>query len=97
VLGMVLDGGFGDMALGDMITSSVELMNDYGGTPPRELMLVGKQLLYIERYTKVLAPDYAVIQDPWLVRNVFPDTAGSVSEADLHGADRSDAPAAEPA
>ena len=97
VLGTVLDGGFGDMALGDMITSSVELMNDYGGTPPQELMLVGKQLLYIERYTKVLAPDYAVIQDPWLVKNVFPDAAGSVSESDLRDTEHSDAAAAEPA
>src|SRR6478735_4282844 len=91
VLGTVLDGGFGDMALGDMITSSVELMNDYGGTPPRELMLVGKQLLYIERYTKVLAPDYAVIQDPWLVKNVFPETAGSIAETDLHEPEPGDA------
>ena len=56
VLGSLLDGGLGSISLGEMITSSVELMKDYGGTPPQELMLVGKQLLYIERYTRVLGP-----------------------------------------
>lgn len=75
ILGPLLDGGMGSVSLGDLITSSVSLMKDYGGTPPQELMLVGKQLLYIERYTKVLAPDYAVIKDPFLVRNVFPEAA----------------------
>ena len=79
VLGSLLDGGLGSISLGEMITSSVELMKDYGGTPPQELMLVGKQLLYIERYTRVLAPDYAVIQDPYLISNVFPDAAGGSS------------------
>lgn len=76
-IGMILDpmlgSGIGDVALGDLITSSVELMRDFGGTPPRELLLVGKQLLYIERYAKRLAPQYRVVTDPFLVRNVFPD------------------------
>ncbi len=75
ILSPMLDAGMGSVSLGDLITSSVGLMKDFGGTPPQELMLVGKQLLYIERYTKELAPDYAVITDPFLVSNVFPDAA----------------------
>jgi len=75
ILGPLLDTGMGSVSLGDLITSCVQLMKDFGGTPPQELMLVGKQLLYIERYTARLAPDYAVITDPFLVRNVFPDAA----------------------
>ena len=75
ILEPMLDAGMGSVSLGDLITSSVGLMKDFGGTPPQELMLVGKQLLYIERYTKELAPDYAVITDPFLVSNVFPDAA----------------------
>lgn len=75
ILGPLLDAGMGSVSLGDLITSCVQLMKDFGGTPPQELMLVGKQLLYIERYTARLAPDYAVITDPFLVRNVFPDAA----------------------
>ncbi len=75
ILGPMLDAGMGAVSLGDLITSCVQLMKDFGGTPPQELMLVGKQLLYIERYTAHLAPDYAVITDPFLVHNVFPEAA----------------------
>jgi hypothetical protein len=74
----MLDAGMGAVSLGDLIMSCVQLMKDFGGTPPQELMLVGKQLLYIERYTAHLAPGYAVITDPYLVRNVFPDAAAEL-------------------
>jgi predicted unusual protein kinase regulating ubiquinone biosynthesis (AarF/ABC1/UbiB family) len=75
ILVPLLDSGIGSVNLGDLIASSVVLMREYGGSAPRELMLVAKQLLYIERYTRELAPDYAVITDPFLVRNVFPGAA----------------------
>lgn len=75
ILEPMLDAGMGSVSLGDLIASCVQLMKDFGGTPPQELMLVGKQLLYIERYTARLAPAYAVITDPFLVHNVFPEAA----------------------
>ncbi|MGB3411114.1 MAG: AarF/UbiB family protein [Microthrixaceae bacterium] len=75
IIGPLIDSGMGSVNLGDLITSSVILMKEFGGTPPQELMLVGKQLLYIERYTRELAPDYAVISDPFLVKNIFPEAA----------------------
>ncbi|MEX0767457.1 MAG: AarF/UbiB family protein [Microthrixaceae bacterium] len=75
VLSPLLDAGLASVSLGDLITSSVGLMKEFGGTPPQELMLVGKQLLYIERYTKELAPDYSMITDPFLLSNVFPEAA----------------------
>jgi predicted unusual protein kinase regulating ubiquinone biosynthesis (AarF/ABC1/UbiB family) len=73
ILVPMLESGIGTIRLGDLLTSCVQLMHDFGGTPPPELMLVAKQLLYIERYTARLAPDYSVLTDPYLVRNVFPD------------------------
>jgi len=75
----LLDSGIGSVNLGDLIASSVVLMRQYGGSAPRELMLVAKQLLYIERYVRELAPDYAVITDPFLVRNVFPEEAKALA------------------
>lgn len=75
ILTPMLDSGIGALSLGDMIASSIGLMSDFGGTAPQEMMLVAKQLLYIERYTKELAPEYAVITDAFLVRNVFPEAA----------------------
>lgn len=75
ILGPMLMSGLGAVNLGDMIMSAVELMKAFGGTAPQEMMLIGKQLLYIERYTRVLAPDYSVIEDPFIVKNVFPEAA----------------------
>jgi predicted unusual protein kinase regulating ubiquinone biosynthesis (AarF/ABC1/UbiB family) len=75
IIGPMLASGMAGVNLGDLITSSVELMKAYGGTAPREMMLIGKQLLYIERYVKVLAPNYAIIEDPFIVKNVFPEAA----------------------
>lgn len=72
ILGSLMNSGIGSVNLGDLIASAVVLMKQYGGSAPQELMLVAKQLLYIERYVRELAPDYAVINDPFLVRNVFP-------------------------
>jgi predicted unusual protein kinase regulating ubiquinone biosynthesis (AarF/ABC1/UbiB family) len=76
----MITSGFASISLGDMITASVDLMKSYGATAPQELMLVGKQLLYIERYTRVLAPDYAIITDPFVVKNVFPEEAKARAE-----------------
>jgi predicted unusual protein kinase regulating ubiquinone biosynthesis (AarF/ABC1/UbiB family) len=81
ILNPLLDTGIGGVSLGDLISSSVSLMKDFGGTPPQEMMLIGKQLLYIERYAKQLAPEYAVITDPFLVHNVFPEAAAEALAA----------------
>jgi predicted unusual protein kinase regulating ubiquinone biosynthesis (AarF/ABC1/UbiB family) len=75
VLGPMLQGGFVNINLGDLITQSVELMKAYDAVAPQELMLIAKQLLYIERYTKNLAPDYVLVSDPFIVRNIFPEEA----------------------
>jgi predicted unusual protein kinase regulating ubiquinone biosynthesis (AarF/ABC1/UbiB family)/CBS domain-containing protein len=82
MIGPLLNAGIAAVSLGDLITSSVDLMRSYQGTAPSEMMLIGKQLLYIERYTKVLAPDYAIIEDPFIVKNVFPEAAAKKA-ADL--------------
>ena len=44
-------------------------------------MLIAKQLLYIERYTKVLAPDYVLTADPFIVKNIFADEAAAKAAA----------------
>lgn len=77
----MLLSGMASVNLGELITSSVTLMKDFGGTPPQELMLVGKQLLYIERYVRELAPDYAIITDPFIVKNIFPEAAKELASA----------------
>lgn len=73
ILGPMLQAGIGGMNLGDMLKMSIDLMDNYGAKGPRELVLIAKQLAYMERYAKGMAPDYQIIQDLYLVKNIFPD------------------------
>ena len=65
--------GVGSIPLGESLKANLELAQQLGLTAPKELVLVSKQLLYFERYAKVLAPGYVLARDAFLVRNVFPD------------------------
>ena len=71
--GPMLDVGIAQVSLGDVFKSIVQMMEQMSGSSPRELMLVTKQLLYFERYAKVLAPNWVMARDLFLVKNIFPD------------------------
>ncbi|MDQ2726884.1 MAG: AarF/UbiB family protein [Actinomycetota bacterium] len=73
IMGPLLTSGVKGLNLGELIKTSVELMGTYQAQAPKELLLIAKQLAYIERYAKGLAPDYAIVKDLFLVRNIFPD------------------------
>ena len=75
LMGPLLTQSIGDINIGELINMSVQLADQYGAQAPKELVLFGKQLLYIERYMKGLAPDYAMLQDPYLIKNIFPEEA----------------------
>jgi len=81
ILVPMLQGGMASLNLGDLINQSLELMKTYNGRSPQELVLIAKQLLYIERYTKGLAGDYQLIMDPFLVKNIFPEEAAAKAAA----------------
>ena len=68
-------GSAASMSLGDFILSSLEMMKQYGMTSPKEMVLFSKQMLYMERYIKGLAPSWQIATDVFLVKNVFPDEA----------------------
>jgi predicted unusual protein kinase regulating ubiquinone biosynthesis (AarF/ABC1/UbiB family) len=65
------------VSLSDFMMSSLDMMKQYGMTAPRELVLFAKQLLYIERYIKGLAPHWEFASDPFLVKNIFPQEAAA--------------------
>jgi predicted unusual protein kinase regulating ubiquinone biosynthesis (AarF/ABC1/UbiB family)/CBS domain-containing protein len=75
LMGPLLTQSIGDINIGELINMSVQLADQYGAQAPKELVLFGKQLLYIERYMKGLAPNYAMLQDPYLIKNIFPEEA----------------------
>jgi len=63
----------GQVSLGEMMKQQLDMAEQFGAQSPKELVLVTKQLMYFERYAKVLAPDYLMIRDIFLVQNLFPD------------------------
>jgi predicted unusual protein kinase regulating ubiquinone biosynthesis (AarF/ABC1/UbiB family) len=68
-------GTSSSMSLSDFIMSALDMMKQYGMTAPRELVLFAKQLLYIERYIKGLAPQWQFATDLFLVKNIFSQEA----------------------
>ena len=68
-------GKTSSMSLGDFIMSSLDMMKQFGLTAPKEMVLFSKQMLYMERYIKGLAPEWQLASDPFLVKNIFPEEA----------------------
>ena len=65
-----------ELQFADLFQQSLQLSEQMGDiSAPEELALLGKQFLYFERYVKGIAPDYLMVHDPFLIKNVFPDEA----------------------
>jgi len=56
----------GDMSYADIGRQLSSLADAYDVKLPRELVLIGKQFLYVERYMKLLAPKWQMMSDPQL-------------------------------
>ncbi|MCP4434855.1 MAG: AarF/ABC1/UbiB kinase family protein [Actinomycetia bacterium] len=65
-----------DLQFADLFQQSLVLSEQMGDiSAPEELNLLGKQFLYFERYVKGIAPDYLMVHDPYLIKNIFPAEA----------------------
>jgi predicted unusual protein kinase regulating ubiquinone biosynthesis (AarF/ABC1/UbiB family) len=60
--------------LGAVMKQQIDLAESMGAQAPQELMLVSKQVFYFERYVKGLAPDYQMMSDLYLTKNIIPET-----------------------
>ena len=56
----------GDMSYAEIGKQLSALADAYDVKLPRELVLIGKQFLYVERYMKLLAPSWQMMNDPQL-------------------------------
>ncbi|MEB3031829.1 ABC1 kinase family protein [[Mycobacterium] nativiensis] len=54
----------GDLSYADVGKQFSALADAYDVRLPRELVLIGKQFLYVERYVKLLAPQWQMMADP---------------------------------
>ncbi|MGH9214130.1 MAG: ABC1 kinase family protein [Acidimicrobiales bacterium] len=73
VLEPMLDLRLGEASLAEMLHQQLQLQREFNVRAARELVLVTKQLMYFERYSKELAPDYNMGRDLFLLQNVFPE------------------------
>lgn len=56
----------GDLSYAEIGRQLATLADAYDVKLPRELVLIGKQFLYVERYMKLLAPRWQMMSDPQL-------------------------------
>ena len=77
----ILGRPLSEISYGQVLIDIVRIGTRYEVRLPRELVLVAKQLLYFERYAKLMAPDWAILADPELLSFLFGDMAsGEVGE-----------------
>lgn len=80
----MLAAGIGQVSLGHLFKTVVRMARQHEGASPQELLLVGKQLAYFERYAKELAPNWVLAQDLFLLRDILPEeVARRVTELNL--------------
>src|SRR5690349_4240677 len=78
----------GDMSYAEIGRQLSALADAYDVKLPRELVLIGKQFLYVERYMKLLAPKWQMMSDPQLT-GYFANFMVDISREhqDIDGAD----------
>ena len=74
VMTPMMEVAAGDVDLADVMKQQIDLAESMGAKAPQELMLVAKQVFYFERYVKGLAPNYVMIKDLYLTKNVIPES-----------------------
>ena len=76
----------GELSYADIGKQLSTLADAYDVKLPRELVLIGKQFLYVERYMKLLAPSWQMMSDPQLTgyfANFMVEVAREHNESDI--------------
>jgi predicted unusual protein kinase regulating ubiquinone biosynthesis (AarF/ABC1/UbiB family) len=77
IVGPILDKPLSEISYGAVLVDIVRIGTRYEVRLPRELVLVAKQLLYFERYAKLMAPDWSILDDPDLIGFLFADVGAA--------------------
>jgi ubiquinone biosynthesis protein len=67
----ILGRPLSEISYGQVLIDIVRIGTSYEVRLPREMVLVAKQMLYFERYAKLMAPDWAILNDPDLIGFLF--------------------------
>ncbi|MGF6886809.1 putative unusual protein kinase regulating ubiquinone biosynthesis (AarF/ABC1/UbiB family) [Nocardia sp. GAS34] len=81
-LAPVLSGKLAKLDMGKVAARLVEFGKRRGASGPEQLILMGKQLGYFERYAVALAPGWRLGQDLYLFRNIFQDEVTAKAAAE---------------
>jgi len=77
----LLTMAFGEVNYADMLPRINKVARDHRMVMPREFILILKQMLYFDRYAKILAPKLNVFSDPRLVMGLLQDVQKVRAEA----------------
>jgi predicted unusual protein kinase regulating ubiquinone biosynthesis (AarF/ABC1/UbiB family) len=69
----LLSLSFGEVNYADMIPRINRVASKHRMTMPKEFVLITKQLLYFDRYAKLLAPNLNIFTDPRLIMSMITD------------------------
>jgi len=64
---------FGEVNYAEMLPRINQVAREHRMVMPREFILILKQMLYFDRYAKILAPKLNVFSDPRLVMGLIQD------------------------
>jgi predicted unusual protein kinase regulating ubiquinone biosynthesis (AarF/ABC1/UbiB family) len=67
VVGPLLKQPLSQISYGEILVDLIRIGTKHGVGLPRQLVLVAKQLLYFERYAKVMAPGWSILEDPEVI------------------------------
>ncbi len=76
----ILDRPLSEISYGEVLIDIIRIGTRYEVRLPRELVLVAKQLLYFERYAKLMAPDWTILDDPDLIAFLFESSVPTIEE-----------------
>ena len=79
----ILGKPLSEISYGQVLIDIVRIGTRYEVRLPRELVLVAKQMLYFERYAKLMAPDWNILNDPDLIGFLFDGLETQVVGEDL--------------
>jgi ubiquinone biosynthesis protein len=79
----ILGKPLSEISYGQVLIDIVRIGTRYEVRLPRELVLVAKQMLYFERYAKLMAPDWNILNDPDLIGFLFDGLEANAAVEDL--------------
>ncbi len=67
----IMGAPLSEISYGEILVDIVQIGTRYEVRLPREMVLVAKQMLYFERYAKLMAPDWNIMNDTEIIAFLF--------------------------